>query len=113
MSFTYTVGRGLARRRSVDPRQWLRPEDRRGSLDALPSTAAAQETERILAGGAGARRGSVLLTSGAALWVRGDAPSLRAGIDRAQEALDSGAAEEVLARLRDLAASRSWPKEGP
>ncbi len=113
MSFTYPVGKGSARRRSVDPRQWLRPEDRRGSLDALPSAAAAQETERILAGGTGARRGSVLLTSGAALWVRGDAPSLRAGIDRAQEALDSGAAEEVLARLRDLAASRSWPKEGP
>ncbi len=112
-SFAYAIGRGPARRRGIDPRHWLPREDRRGSLAALPAPEAALETERILAGGGGARRGSVLLTSGAALWIRGDVPDLRAGIDRAQEALDSGAAEEVLARRRDLASSRTWPKEDP
>ncbi len=112
-SIAFVRGTAATRRASVDPRRLLPREDRRGSLDALPAREAVEETERLLAGGRGARRGSVLLTSGAALWMRGDAPDLRAGIERARAALDSGAAEEVLARLRDLAGSRTWPPEAP
>ncbi len=89
----------------VDPSAYLEADDRRGSWDPLPPRRAAEELERILAGGGGARRGAVLLTSGAALWVSGRAPNLKTGVRRALEALDSGAAEELLDRLRTLAAA--------
>jgi anthranilate phosphoribosyltransferase len=106
------VWNGRRRRRLVvDAHRFLEPDDRRGSNGPLPAPEAAAETERLLAGGGGARRGSVLLTSGTALWVRGDAPTLRAGVARATDALDSGAAEELLGRLRDLGASRVWAAE--
>lgn len=94
---------GRVRRIRVRPEALLPSDDRRGSWDALPPPAAAEETERILAGGGGARRGSVLLTSGAALWVTGRSPTLRSGVERARDALDSGAPERLLADLRSLA----------
>ena len=104
-ALTTAVVRGAGRRRvvRVDPRRHLLPSERRGSWDALDPPAAAEEAERILAGGDGARRGSVLLTSAAALWVADRVPTLSAGVDRAREALDSGQAEELLRSLRDLA----------
>jgi anthranilate phosphoribosyltransferase len=92
------------RRIRIRPALLLAADDRRGSWGALPPGAARDETERLLAGGGGARRGSVLLTTGAALVVTGLATDLRAGVDRATEALDSGAAENVLEELRSLAA---------
>ncbi|MEM0129580.1 MAG: anthranilate phosphoribosyltransferase [Thermoplasmata archaeon] len=109
----YPIGRASARPWRIDPRRWLPPEDRRGPLDALPPPDAAREAERILAGGGGARRGSVVLTSAAALWVRGDAPSYAAAIDRAAAALDRGAAAALLGRLRTLAGgpSEAGPRE--
>jgi anthranilate phosphoribosyltransferase len=88
----------------IRPGTFLASDDRRGTWGPLPPAAAAEETERILAGGGGARRGSILLTSGTALWIAGEAPSLGRGIDRAREALDSGAAEALLEQLRALAA---------
>ena len=88
----------------IRPGAFLSADDQRGGWGPLPPPAAAEETERILAGGGGARRGSVLLTSGTALWVAGKARTLRAGVDRAREALDSGGAETVLNQLRALAA---------
>lgn len=95
----------------IDPRRYLEPDDRRGSNGALSARESASETERILAGGGGARRGSVLLTSGLALWVRGASPTLRAGVARASDALDSGEAEALLGRLRELSESRAWTSE--
>lgn len=100
--------RGRRRRLRIDPRPLLDPDDRRGAWGPLPARQAADEAERILAGGGGARRGSVLLTSGAALWVRGEVPSLAEGVARATDALDSGQAEAFLGRLRELAGSRTW-----
>ena len=94
---------GPPRRLLFRPERYLTAEDRRGDWGPLPPGEAAEEAERILAGGGGARRGSVLLTSGAAIWVSGRAPTLPAGIDRAREALDSGSAEELLGELRELA----------
>jgi anthranilate phosphoribosyltransferase len=91
------------RRRRIRPELFLPTEDRRGSWGALPSAAARDETERVLAGGGGARRGSVLLTAGAALVVTGFERDLRAGVRRASEALDSGSAEKLLEDLRSLA----------
>ncbi len=112
-SASFVVRAGTVRRRRIDPTRWLAPGERSGSLAPLPPRDAARETERILAGGSGARRGSVLLTSAAALWVRGDARSFAEGLAVARAAVDTGAAGEVLARLRELARARDWPEDAP
>lgn len=99
------VWSGRTRRRATfHPERWLDPDDRRGSWGALAPPEAAAEAERILAGGGGARRGATLLTSGAALWLEGAAPTFAAGFARAQEALDDGRAFRLLERLRTLGA---------
>jgi len=100
-AFAWTSAR--LRRLRIRPADLLVPDDRQGSWSALAPPAAAEEAQRILAGGGGARRGAVLLTSGAALWIAGRAPSLKAGVERARGALDSGAAEDLLEKLRSLA----------
>lgn len=103
---------GRTLRRSIWASDFLEPEDRRGSWAPLPAPAAAEETARLLAGGGGARRGSVLLTSGAALWISGRATNLRAGVRRAQLALDSGRAEALLRAMQSLAGERHWNGAG-
>jgi len=99
---------GVARRLRLRPSELLDREDRTGSWGPLPPPAAAEELERLLAGGGGARRGSILLTAGAGLWIAGRARTVAAGVEAARIALDSGGAESVLARLRDLA--RTLPR---
>ena len=47
----------------------------------------------------GPRRDAVVLNAGAALLVAGSVPDLEAGIDRAVEAIDCGAATATLDRL--------------
>ncbi len=89
--------------RQVRPERHLSPRERRGPWTALAPREAAAVTERILAGGDGARRGAVLLTSGTALWLTGAAGSLGAGVGQARTVLDTGAAAELLAELRSLA----------
>lgn len=95
-------------RRTVRAEELLEPDDRRGPAGPLAPSAAASETERLLAGAGGARRGSILLTSGAALWVSGRAPDLKAGVRQAEQALDGGLAEALLRALQQLATERSW-----
>jgi len=56
-------------------------------------------TRRVLAGEAGPHRDLVLLNAAAALYVGGLAADLEAGVARAAEAIDSGAAASVLERL--------------
>jgi anthranilate phosphoribosyltransferase len=94
---------GRARKHRIRPEQYLPADDRRGPWGALPPAAARHEAERILAGGGGARRGSVLLTAGSALVVTGVARDLTGGVAAATEALDSGRAEQLLEDLRTLA----------
>jgi anthranilate phosphoribosyltransferase len=53
----------------------------------------------VLGGEAGPRRDLVLLNAGAAIYVGGLAESLASGVEKATEAIDSGAAEELLGRL--------------
>ena len=96
----------------IDPRRHLTAEERRGSFDALAPEDAAQETERILAGASGARRGSVLLTSGSALWVSGRARSLGHGVETARASLDSGRAAALLERVRRIASGFRSPDAG-
>jgi anthranilate phosphoribosyltransferase len=59
----------------------------------------ANVTRRVLTGAAdGVERSLVLLNAGAALYVGGAADSIAAGVTRAGEAIDSGAARELLER---------------
>jgi anthranilate phosphoribosyltransferase len=95
------------RRHRIRPELYLPPEDRRGPWGALPPSAARDEAERILAGGGGARRGSVLLSAGSALAVTGISRDLTTGVRAASQALDDGSAERLLDGLRSLAASHA------
>ena len=54
----------------------------------------------VLRGEKGPRREAVILNAGAALLVAGVADDLRGSVDRAREAIDSGAAGKVLDNLR-------------
>jgi len=57
---------------------------------------------RVLAGEDGPPRDVVLLNAGAAILVGGGADDLAGGVERAREAIDSGAAREILARLVEV-----------
>lgn len=56
-------------------------------------------TRAILNGERGAKRDAVLMNAGAALYIGGKAQSMRDGIARAAELIDSGAVKETLARF--------------
>ena len=58
----------------------------------------------VLAGKAGPARDIVLLNAGAAIYVAGQAVSLQAGIARAAEVIDSGAAHAKLTQLVEISA---------
>jgi anthranilate phosphoribosyltransferase len=63
---------------------------------------------RVLAGDAGAERDLTVLNAGAAIYVGGRAESIEAGVRLAEQAIDSGAAADVMerfvARTQELAA---------
>jgi anthranilate phosphoribosyltransferase len=59
----------------------------------------AEASRAVLEGEAGPRRHLVLLNAGAAIYVGGVAESLAEGVEKATEAIDSGQAGELLARL--------------
>ncbi len=82
----------------------LRPEDldlEPAPPDAIPA-GPPDENARILravtAGERGPARSLALANAGAAVYVAGGAPSIPEGVRRAEEAIDSGAVEEVLDR---------------
>ena len=89
--------------------EWfLRPEDlgfERAGVEQIaggnPEENAAT-VNRVLAGEDGPARDVVLLNGGAAILVGGGADDLEGGIERAREAIDSGAARDVLARLVEV-----------
>jgi len=64
-------------------------------------------TEAVLAGRDGGPRTAVLLNAGAALYVAGIVHSIGDGVRCAAQAIDSGAARDVLDRLRDVSRSLS------
>jgi anthranilate phosphoribosyltransferase len=75
----------------------------KSSVDALKggdATLNAQLIREVLEGATGPTRNIVLLNAGAGLFVAGHAESIRAGIARAADAIDGGAARTTLARLR-------------
>jgi anthranilate phosphoribosyltransferase len=69
------------------------------SLKGGDATTNAAIVTAVLAGEAGAPRDVVLLNAGAALFVAGQAETVKAGIATAAAAIDSGAAREVLKRM--------------
>ena len=111
-TYAYLWNRGHYSARAIRADEFLPSDDRRGGWGALSPDAAAEEARRLLAGGGGARRGSILLTAGAALWVAGAARTMRNGVERARESLDSGRAESVLHRMESLAV-RYRPEGAP
>jgi anthranilate phosphoribosyltransferase len=61
----------------------------------------------VFAGDSGPARDVVLLNAGAAILAADGAPDLGSGVDRARQAIDSGAAQGVLQRLVELTGTLS------
>jgi anthranilate phosphoribosyltransferase len=78
-----------------------------GAVGAGTPAQNAEVLRRVLDGRAGPERSLGVLNAGAAIYVGGGAGSLEAGVRRAEETIDSGAAREVMerfvARTRELA----------
>jgi anthranilate phosphoribosyltransferase len=78
-----------------------------GAVGAGTPDENAAVTRRVLDGEAGPERSLAVLNAGAAVYVGGRADSIEAGVRAAEQAVDSGAAREVLerfvARSRELA----------
>jgi anthranilate phosphoribosyltransferase len=88
----------------VHPSDFGLPKSHAADLRGGDAAANAAIVRDILAGEKGPRRNVVLLNAGASLFVGGKAASVRAGIDRAAAAIDSGAARATLDAM--VAASR-------
>ncbi|MFT4113214.1 anthranilate phosphoribosyltransferase [Silvibacterium sp.] len=89
----------------------VQPEDfglQRATLADITASETAAESahvlEGILAGAQGPKRQIVLLNASAALVAAGTAADFHEGLARAAEAIDSGGATAVVARLREFAA---------
>jgi anthranilate phosphoribosyltransferase len=63
----------------------------------------------VLAGDRGAPRDVVLLNAGAALFIAGVAATIHEGVERAAEAIDSGAARRTLDRLAAVSSAEGLP----
>jgi anthranilate phosphoribosyltransferase len=93
----------------IDPDPMLHPEERKGDLSPRPPPQAAELALRVLEGkGDGAVRGAVLLTSAAALWASDEQMPLSGGVERARQAILSGAALAKLRALQELAQQEEW-----
>jgi anthranilate phosphoribosyltransferase len=95
---------------------YLHPSDvglSKAAPDALRGGSAADNAAiitRVLEGEPGAARDVVLLNAGVALFVAGQAESIRDGMDRAGRALDRGDARRTLERLVTVSASDEAPR---
>jgi anthranilate phosphoribosyltransferase len=102
----FDVTRDAIRRYEIDPREFGLARCGSGDLaggDAAANLAALLE---VFAGrDRGAHYAALALQCGLALFIAGRAASIQAGIDAARVALDSGRAQQWLARLRQFAAA--------
>jgi anthranilate phosphoribosyltransferase len=104
------VREGLVAEAALDPADLGIP---RGTAEGLRGRDAAYNAEvvrRLVAGETGQVRDAVLLNAGAALAIHADEPGtleerLAAGVERARESVDSGAAKAVLERWVAVTAS--------
>jgi anthranilate phosphoribosyltransferase len=74
-----------------------------GAVGAGTPEANARVLRGVLAGEQGTERSLAVLNAAAAIYVGGRAESLREGVERAQESIDSGAATATLDRYLDFA----------
>jgi anthranilate phosphoribosyltransferase len=88
----------------VHPSDFGIPKAERNDLRGGDAAANAAILRGVFAGEKGARRDVVLLNAGASLFVGGKAVSVREGIQRAGEAIDSGAVSKTLEAM--IAASK-------
>jgi anthranilate phosphoribosyltransferase len=70
-----------------------------GAVGAGEPAHNAAVTRAVLSGEAGTERSLTVLNAGAAIYVGGGADTLEAGVRRAEEAIDAGAAREILERF--------------
>ena len=91
----------------VHPSDFGLPKAERQDLVGGDAAANAAILREILAGQKGPHRDVTLLNAGAALFIAGRAPSVREGIARAADAIDSGAARDTLAAMASASHSRS------
>jgi anthranilate phosphoribosyltransferase len=91
---------GGVRERTIDPVELglerCEPDELRGGTPEENARAIRDVLSRAVAGG---RRDAVLLNAGGAIAAAGHASDLREGLERAREAVDSGAASERLEAL--------------
>ena len=103
----FDVRPGSVRRRVCEPGQWgiarCRPADLVGGTAATNAAA----LERVFEGEVGAHRDALVLGAALVLELTGEAPGGRPAAARAAAAIDSGAARDLLARLRDFDARRA------
>ena len=88
----------------VHPSDFGIPKAERRDLQGGDAAANAAILREVIAGEKGPRRNVVLLNTGASLFVGGKAASVREGIERAAQAIDSGAARTKLDAM--IAASK-------
>jgi anthranilate phosphoribosyltransferase len=84
----------------VHPADYALPRASAGALAGGDAATNAAIVERVLAGERGPARNVVLMNAGAALMVAGAVDTVRAGLERAADAIDSGAARATLQRLK-------------
>jgi anthranilate phosphoribosyltransferase len=80
----------------VSPEQVGLETARDGAVGAGSPDENARVLRRVLEGAPGTERALAVLNAGAAIYVGGRADSIRTGVERAQESIDSGAALRVL-----------------
>jgi anthranilate phosphoribosyltransferase len=83
----------------IDPEQVGLERARDGAVGAGTPEENAEVLRDVLSGSAGTERALAVLNAGAAVYVSGVADSIEAGVRRAEEAIDSGAAREVMERF--------------
>ena len=85
----------------LDPREFGLNYCDISALKASSAEESATRVRAVLAGETGPCRDIVLLNAGAAIYVAGVAATLSEAIDRARQAIDSGAAQRTLAALAE------------
>jgi anthranilate phosphoribosyltransferase len=83
----------------VTPEQFGLEPARDGAVGAGTPDQNAEVLRRVLAGESGTERSLAVLNAGAAVYVAGGADSIESGVRRAEEAVDSGAARDVMERF--------------
>jgi len=85
------------------------PADRAEALAAAGPDESAAAIRDVLAGRPGPRRDVVVINAAAVLWAADRAPTLGAARERAEQAIDAGAAARLLDGLVEF--GRAWPHE--